>query len=244
MPSWPSSRGKVVAFRRREGVTCWSRSPKLEILAKALSTWNADNEGNTSWIRRVKKSRMRTCSFTLSIAWGGAGAYVEVEDVFMEMWKLAPARFRWRKYEVPNYKIMSQAIADISRRGHRHLLLGSQNTRQLSAEGVAWVQQRKDRFEALAAGELSAPPARRPGQRAVAELLKKTLVRKFLDGVKPELDRAGIARLLRCAPDAPRRVWKERLETLRSAARDGNRDDVLAFLGYLEEEKSEWFDSE
>ena len=34
MPSWPALRGKVVAFRRRERVPCWSRSSKLEILAK------------------------------------------------------------------------------------------------------------------------------------------------------------------------------------------------------------------
>ena len=32
MPSWPALRGKVVAFRRRERVPCWSRSSKLEIL--------------------------------------------------------------------------------------------------------------------------------------------------------------------------------------------------------------------
>ena len=32
MPSWPALRGKVVAFRRREGVPCSSRSSKSEIL--------------------------------------------------------------------------------------------------------------------------------------------------------------------------------------------------------------------
>ena len=32
MPSWPALRGKVIAFRRREGVPCSSRSSKSEIL--------------------------------------------------------------------------------------------------------------------------------------------------------------------------------------------------------------------
>ena len=36
MPSWPALRGKVVAFRRRERVPCWSRSSKLEILGKVI----------------------------------------------------------------------------------------------------------------------------------------------------------------------------------------------------------------
>lgn len=174
---------------------------------------------------------------------GGAGKYVDVEDVFVEMWKLAPARFRWRKYDYPNYKVMSKAVVDISQRGDSRLLLGSGNMRQLSAEGVAWVEGRKERFEALASGRLPAPPDRRPTQRVVAELVKQRLVREFLAGDNPELDRTYIAQLLRCAPDAPRHVWKERLETLRSAARDGGRDNVLAFLEHLEEEKREWFES-
>jgi hypothetical protein len=40
--------------------------------------------------------------------------------------------------------------------------------------------------------------------------------------------------LLRCAPDAPRRVFRERLETLRAAARDAGRNELLEFLEYLE----------
>ena len=36
MPSWPALRGKVVAFRRRERVPCWSRSSKLEILVNIV----------------------------------------------------------------------------------------------------------------------------------------------------------------------------------------------------------------
>ena len=35
MPSWPALRGKVVAFGRRQGVPCSSRSSKSEILAKS-----------------------------------------------------------------------------------------------------------------------------------------------------------------------------------------------------------------
>ena len=174
---------------------------------------------------------------------GGTGRYVDVEDVFMEMWRLAPARFRWRKHEVPNYKILSKSIVDISQRGDSRLVLGSQNSRQLSAEGVDWVRARLDRFEKLASGKLAAPPDKRPGQRLVVELSRKPLVRSFLEGRDHELDRSDVALLLRCAPDAPRKIWKERLETLKSAARDGDRDDVLSFLGYLEGEKPEWFEN-
>jgi len=68
-------------------------------------------------------------------------------------------------------------------------------------------------------------------------------VQSFLQGREVHLDRVRVARLLRCAPDAPRQVWRERLETLRSAATAGKRDDVLRFLDRLEEENPDWFRS-
>lgn len=175
---------------------------------------------------------------------GGAGSYVDVEDIYMEMWELAPARFKWRKYDVPNYKIMAKALVDISQRGDSKLLLGSSDVRQLSAKGVEWIEARLPGLNALATGKISAPPDRRPGQRIVAELAKQPLVREFIGGLKPTLDRLTVARLLRCAPDSPRRVWRERLETLRSGAQDGDRADLLNFLRYVENERREWFHHE
>ena len=175
---------------------------------------------------------------------GGVGTYIDVEDVFMEMWRLVPGRFSWRKYRQPNYKIMSKSIVDISVRGDRDLLLGSGNTRQLSARGVEWIGTRLPQFERLAEGLESAPPDRRPSQRVAAELARDDAVRQFLERGRLALQRTDAAVLLRCAPDAPRQVWRERLETLRSAARDGDRSDLLAFLDSLEREHSEWFREE
>ncbi len=173
---------------------------------------------------------------------GGAGKYVDVEDVFMEMWALAPARFSWRKYRQPNYKIMSKSIVTIRLRGDGDLLLGRGNRRQLTAQGVEWVTARLKQFDRLAAGLETAPPDRRPSQRVVAELAKSAIVRAFLATRSVDLARAEVAVLLRCAPDAPRQVWRERLGTLKSAARDGARSDLLAFLDYVEREYPEWFE--
>jgi hypothetical protein len=172
---------------------------------------------------------------------GGAGKYIDVEDVFMEMWRLAPARFSWRKYQQPNYKITSKAIVDIDQRGDGDLLLGDGNSRQLSARGVDWIEQRLKQFERIASGEGSAAPEHRPSQRLVVELSKSPVVQAFLDGADVELERGEVAMLLRCAPDAPRDVWRERLETLCSAARDADRRELLRFFDHLEKTKPDWF---
>lgn len=172
---------------------------------------------------------------------GGAGKYIDVEDAFMEMWRLAPARFSWRKYQQPNYKVMSKAIVDIGQRGDRDLLLGDGNSRQLSAQGVEWVETRRAHFERIASGRETAAPDRRPSQRVAVELGKAPPVRAFVRGEEVGLERNEIALLLRCAPDAPRSVWRERLETLRSAATDADRGELLRFLAYLEGAKPDWF---
>jgi hypothetical protein len=172
---------------------------------------------------------------------GGAGRYVDVEDVFMEMWRLAPARLTWRKYAVPNYKIASKAIVDISQRGNRDLLLGSGNHRQLSASGVAYVRGRLTELDGFFGDQGTDSPNLRPGQRVAVEAERSRLFQIFLGGEETDLNRSEIALFLRCAPDAPKGVWRERLETLRSAAQDGQRADLLRFLGYLESEHEDWF---
>jgi hypothetical protein len=173
---------------------------------------------------------------------GGAGKYVDVEDVFMEMWRLAPARFSWRKYRQPNYKIMSQAIADLTRREEgSDLLLGAGDTRQLSAQGVRYVESRIELLQRFATGEEKAPPDRRPSQRVIAELAKQPLVREHLRGEGVDLNRDEMAELLRCAPDSPRSVWRERLETLRAAAADGDRPELTEFLDQIERANPTWF---
>jgi len=172
---------------------------------------------------------------------GGAGKYVDVEDVFAEMWELAPSRFRWRRHGYPNYKILAKSIVDISQRGDGELLLGEGYARQLSAEGVQWVKARLKRFERLGADVGAGVSQRRPSQRVVVGLEKSPLVVAFLDGREIDLGRNDVALLLRCAPDAPRSVWQERLATLRSAATDAGRPDLLRFLDHLPQARPEWF---
>jgi hypothetical protein len=47
--------------------------------------------------------------------------------------------------------------------------------------------------------------------------------------------------MLRCSPDSSRRVFTDRLETLRSAAYSAGRLDVLEFFDAVLTQHSEWF---
>ena len=173
----------------------------------------------------------------------GTGQFVDVEDIYVECWRLSPSRFGWRTKLYPNYKVASKAQQEFER-AHPDMTLKESNglTRQLTATGVNWVRERLDVFETLASGKSKAPATRRASHKLVNELVLSPLAQKFLSGQRPELSKIGVATLLQCAPDSLRSVWQQRLATLRSAAADNERADVVRFIDYIHDSRREWFE--
>lgn len=85
---------------------------------------------------------------------GGQFRAVDTEDVAIEVVKLAPGRFMWRKYpEFINIELVHTALRDAKRLGR--LLIGSGTAGwQLTSEGTELVSR-------LTAGGVSAAPSRR-----------------------------------------------------------------------------------
>jgi hypothetical protein len=175
----------------------------------------------------------------------GAGRFVDVEDVYVECFNLSPSRFGWRKHKYPNYKVASKAQRDFEG-SHPEFIQKTPNglSRQLTAEGVAWIRGHLESFERLGAGATRAPKTRRASHRVVAELLRSDAVQSYLAGETPELSKVEIAELFNCAPDSPGSVWQQRLATVRAAAEDNERPDVLLFLDYVSANAPEWFGRE
>jgi hypothetical protein len=177
---------------------------------------------------------------------GGAGRFVDIEDVFIEMWKISPGRFGWRKYPYPHYKIAHTALVDIAKPsglGLGALLLSTSDRlgRQLTADGVEWVEDRLQQIQDMLGIAIASAPDRRPSQRTLVDLTRTSLFRAFQTSGRAELGRDQLAEMLRIPPDAPRAVWLERLETLRSAAAMSGREEVSGFLDYVAEERAGWF---
>jgi len=173
---------------------------------------------------------------------GGAGRFVDVEDLFMRCYEIAPARFGWRKHKIPNYKILSKALRDFEEK-YPDLLIKTPDglKRQLSAEGIKWLRQKKPRYRKLLGSSVKPPPSRRPSQRILNELSENQLFVSYTNGEDFNLDKFSVADLLLCSPDSPTSIWKERLETFRSSAEDSNRKDLVRFLDALLRSHPEWF---
>ncbi len=175
---------------------------------------------------------------------GGVGRYVDIEDVFEQAYKVAPSRFGWRSKSYPSDKAADQALRDAlkDKREGKDLILLSPNRQglQLTAEGVAWVQNRLVEFERLVEDRASAGHER-ASQRYLVALESNGLVQAYAEGKEALAGRRQFADLLRLTPDADPRAWRERLESYRSAAQRSGRDLVLRFCERLEAEHPDWF---
>lgn len=177
---------------------------------------------------------------------GGGDAYVDVEDIFKELWELAPARFRWRKHDYPDLKKASKALRDLeqSRSG---LLLKTSNglARQLSVEGQEWVEQRRAYFETQLDTGGAATSKRRRDYAPLIELERHALVKNFArTGAIPTAERTEVAELLKAAPDSSPESLLKRLERLRATSRAAERASLYDFLTALEENYWDWFHGE
>ena len=114
---------------------------------------------------------------------GGAGSYVDVEDLFVRAHEIAPKRFSWRSKPYPNYKTLYQALVDLER-AHPTFLIATDDGlgRQLTASGVAWVRERGPFVRLALEMPSQGMSSRRPWMRLLNELTSSPAVQAFMAG--------------------------------------------------------------
>lgn len=175
---------------------------------------------------------------------GATSGFVDIEDVFIACFELAPNRFSWRtRQDLPDYKKCSKALRDAEAR-RPPLLLKTRDglKRQLTVEGQEWVAGNEPRMiDALHSGRVVEEPASRPRARMLAEVERSDSFQTWLrSGVTP-IEKWQVAELLRCSPDSDWRIWADRLEMLRAAANGAKRVHLLAFVEAIGAAHPEWF---
>lgn len=178
---------------------------------------------------------------------GGGTEFVDVEDVFIMCFELAPKRFAWRTREdLADYKKCSKALRDAEARRPRLLVkTGDGLKRQLTVEGQEWASANERRMVAtVQSGKVVQEPRSRPRVRLLAEVERSDPYRRWTEeGVLPA-QKWQVAELLRCSPDSDRRIWRSRLQVLRAAANGADRARLLEFLDELAATYPDWFEEE
>lgn len=161
---------------------------------------------------------------------GGAGRFVDVEDLLYRAYELSPERFGWRTRALPNYKTLYKALRDFEAAHPAAILKTTDGLgRQLSAEGIDWIENQ----EQLPEPQDGTVRAQRSVQRLLARLYASSIFEAYVSGSTPRPNRYEVAELLVTAPDGSPDIWRERIETYRAAARLAKRRDLMSFLDYL-----------
>ena len=165
---------------------------------------------------------------------GGADKDVDVEDIYIKCFELAPARFGWRtKPEIPDYKKISKALQSIEAKTHAGLVhKTNEYLRRLSVAGVKWVETWKPVLE----NSYSGAPVAADKVHNQYEMLRNQVKgshawNKFING-EIDLDISDVAASLGTSPASPKATWDGRINSLLRAS-DVLQDEELRNFAVL-----------
>ncbi len=175
---------------------------------------------------------------------GGSSQFVDIEDVSLECFRIAPARFGWRtRKDLPDFKKCTKALQEAEARRPQKLVKTSDAfARQLTAEGQKWIETNSKRLsQILNRGVLVPEPKRRPASRMMAEIERsEPFVLWKETGMIPQ-EKWQMADVLRCSPDSSSAIWTARLESARGVAYDADKKSILQFLDDAASAHPDWF---
>ncbi len=162
---------------------------------------------------------------------GGASKTIDVEEIYLKAFEIAPLRFGWRtRPDIPNFKKTSKALQAIEAQTHVGLLqkLGA-NTRRLTPEGVKWVETYKVLFERnYGPSKIVDAPANSDIARHAKELRSSEAWKSFrLDG---SIKIGQLARVFKCSVSSSEKIWMDRFadfENLAILTKDKEINDFL-----------------
>ena len=174
---------------------------------------------------------------------GGAEHYVDIENVTLEAYRIAPDRFSWRtRRDYPSWERVRTAFVHANQKEQKREggLLVVSNTDgsswKLTANGVAFVRKYAARIEGLAA---KGRPKRRSGKSAerVRQIRRHRAFQAFKHGTPvADMARHQLADILLCPPDSPQEGVRRKLDAAKAAAVDVDDGEVGRFLEELGKE--------
>ena len=151
---------------------------------------------------------------------GGSDRDVDVEEIYLKCFELAPARLGWRTHpEIPDYKKTSKALQSVEANTHVGLVHRPHKySRRLSTQGIDWV----NRFSEILNHNYSGSPvvaskATNQYERQRHEVKSSAAWAKF-STTQEEIDLVEYANALQCSAASPNSVWLGRINSLKRAA--------------------------
>jgi hypothetical protein len=160
---------------------------------------------------------------------GGADRDVDVEDIYLKCFEMAPARLGWRTQpHIPDYKKTSKALQSVEATTHVGLIhRPHQYSRRLTIEGIDWTEAYKGILERVYSKQAVAASTNTNMYERTRQAIKESSSWRVFESDPTQLDVADIAALLRCTATSPQETWKSRILDVKRAA-EVLKDDALA----------------
>ena len=175
---------------------------------------------------------------------GGDSQFIDIEDIFLECFRIAKTRFGWRtKPDLPDYKKCAKAL-QVAEVRHPRMLVKTQDAlaRQLTAEGQIWIERNKMRLSRILQSGLQVPELKsRPTSRMLADIERSEPFLLWTQTGKIPQEKWRMADVLRCSPDSSTATWTNRLESARAVAYSAEKKHILRFLDEVASMHPEWF---
>lgn len=160
---------------------------------------------------------------------GGSDREIDVEDIYLKAFEMAPARLGWRtRPDLPDYKKTSKALQSVEAKTHIGLVHRTHaNARKLTANGVSWVEMYRKVFEQVySRGPVAAANTNVHEKRRKSLHESKVWSAWSKDG---SLDLFKLSEALTCSPGSPVAIWKSRVEEVSRAGNVLQDKDLIRF---------------
>lgn len=162
---------------------------------------------------------------------GGSDRDVDVEEIYLKSFELAPKRYSWRtRPDLPDYKKTAKALQEIEAKSHVGLIHHvGRYTRRLTAAGSKWIELYIPLFETLY-GSPDRVAASNSNEyiRKAKRVLEHDQFKKWQSD--QELDRFDLADLFECTGASPESIWVKRIDEYRRVAQITSYSQIEDFL--------------
>ena len=158
---------------------------------------------------------------------GGEAGVVDLEDIAVEAYRLAPDRFRWRRHDFPNLELVRVTISDANKRGTQ-LVIYDRKGRKLTVDGARRAGEVLRRLDAGVVVQRDDALRRQD----LVELARMEVHPAFIHWSRCEaIDLVDLADLARCSTSTPTGQFADRLRRSQAIADYWHRDTLVSFLG-------------
>ena len=176
---------------------------------------------------------------------GGSDQDVDVEEIYLKCFELAPARLGWRtKPEIPDYKKISKALQSVEAKTHVGLVHKvNEYNRRLTPEGVRWIENWKLILEKTYSGRpVAASKSHNQYEMLRSDLKKSEIWPSFVAGNR-QFDLSDLASAVQLTPASPKSTWLTRVNNLSRSADVLDDNELREFSNFLEKVINERVDN-